>query len=216
MARITGEQPKINVSAVVRPCFTCEVGCYTLSLHYIRLVFRWRFPLRYVTTPTASQLTGLSTGQLREWTSRRALIPADVPPKQKGSPAKFSWQTILILRIAVVLRERFNLELQANKASFAQLRQLLDDRSFIELWGCCLVLKPNDWRIAQEGAPLPSGDILLIRMNPHLEVLRDGFTLPEEEAAGAQLDLWSLPNIRFSGHAEPKGEPVSATLRRLA
>ena len=34
-----------------------------------------------VATRRASELTGLSTSKLREWTSRRALIPADVTPK---------------------------------------------------------------------------------------------------------------------------------------
>ena len=36
--------------------------------------------MRLVTTPVASKLTGLSTEKLREWTSRRALVPADVRP----------------------------------------------------------------------------------------------------------------------------------------
>ena len=137
-------------------------------------------------------------------------------PKQKGSPAKFSWQTILILRIAVLLRERFNLELQANQASFAQLRRNLHNQSFIELWGRWLVLTPNDWSLVQEGAPLPPGDILLVQLDPHLEVLREGFALPGEEAAGAQLDLWSLPNIRAVDRGESKGEPVWSTRRRIA
>lgn len=195
---------------------TYEVGYYTRSLQWACLVSHWRFPLRYVTTPTASQLTDLSTGKLREWTSRRVLIPADVRPRQKGSPAKFSWQTILILRIAVLLRKRFNLELQANKASFAQLRRNLHKKSFIELWGRWLALTPNEWILVQKGAPLPPGDILLIQLDPHLEVLRKGFALPGEEATGLQLDLWSLPNIRAVGRTESIGEPVSSTPRRIA
>ena len=56
----------------------------------------WSFPLRYVTTPVASRLTGLSTGKLREWTGRRTLFPADVRPKQRGSPAKCRWRWILM------------------------------------------------------------------------------------------------------------------------
>jgi len=74
--------------------------------------------LRFVTAPIAAKLVGLSTDKLREWTSRRALVPADVRPKAKGSPAQFSWQTVLVLRIAVLLREDFHLELQAHKSSF--------------------------------------------------------------------------------------------------
>lgn len=169
-------------------------------------------PLRYVTTPVASQLTGLSTEKLREWTSRRALIPADVRPKQKGSPAKFSWQTILVLRIAAVLRERFNLELQAHKASFAQLRQDLRKRSFISLWGARLALSPDGWRLIEEGTFLPAGDILLIELNPHLYVLRDGFALPDAAAAHGQFDLFSLPNLH---RAEQTGT-AGAGRRRTA
>ena len=115
-----------------------------------------------------------------------------------------------------MLRERFNIELQANKTSFAQLRRYLHKKSFLELWGCCLVLTPNEWSLVREDAPLPSSDILLIRLDPHLEVLREGFTLPEEKAAGAQLNLWSLPNIRSASRAESKGEPTWSTRRRLA
>lgn len=137
-------------------------------------------------------------------------------PKQKGSPAKFSWQTILVLRIAVLLRERFNIELQAHKPSFSQLRRDLHDQSFIALWGHWLVLRPNDWSLVEEGAPLPLGDILLVQLDPHLEVLRDGFALPEEETAGAQLDLWSLPNIRPLVRSESVGEPVWSTRSQSA
>lgn len=85
--------------------------------------------MRLVTTPVASKLTGLSTEKLREWTSRRALVPADVRPKRKGSPAKFGWQTVLVLRIAVLLRDCFNLELQANRTSFASLKKELGEPS---------------------------------------------------------------------------------------
>ena len=99
--------------------------------------------LRFVPAPVASQLTGLSTGKLREWTSRRALISADVRPKRKGCPAKFSWQTVLLLRIAVLLKDQFNLELESHKASFAALRKELRSRSFIALWGQRLALHPG-------------------------------------------------------------------------
>ena len=146
-------------------------------------------------TPIASQLTGLSTDKLREWTSRRALIPADQRPKQKGSPAKFSWQTILVLRVAVLLRDQFSLELQAHKAAFADLRKLLRSQSFIALWGKRLALGPGGtWAFLDDADSAPEADALLITLNPHLAVLRDGFALPgaSEER---QLDLFSLPTV---------------------
>jgi hypothetical protein len=172
--------------------------------------------LRYVTTPIASRLTGLSTQKLREWTSRRALIPADVRPKQKGSPAKFSWQTILMLRIAALLRECFNLELQAHKASFASLRQDLRKRSFITLWGHRLVLSPEGWSLIQEGAPLPHSDLLLIQLDPHLHALRDGFALPDAAAERGQLDLFCLPNLRHAHRVPSVAEAFETGRRRSA
>ena len=153
--------------------------------------------LRSVPTPIACQLTELSTDKLREWTRRRALVPADVRPKGKGSPAGFSWQTILVLRIAVLLRDRFNLELQAHKHSLDNLRKALRTKSFIVLWGQRLALHSNgDWSFLEQAEAAPGTDTLLIHLDPHLRVLRDGFTLPDAEAQNGQLDLFSLPAVR--------------------
>lgn len=158
--------------------------------------------LRFVPAPIAAELIGLSTDKLREWTSRRALVPADVRPKSKGSAAQFSWQTVLVLRIAVLLREDFRLELQAHKASFGRLRKTLRATSFIALWGRRLVLSPGGiWTIAGPGDAQPAQSALLIDLDPHLGVLRDGFALPDAAAIAGQLDFFSLPNVRGSGVA---------------
>ena len=152
-------------------------------------------------TPIASQLTGLSTDKLREWTSRRALIPADQRPKRKGSPAKFSWQTILVLRVAVLLRDQFSLELQANRSAFADLRKLLRAQSFIALWGKRLVLAPGrTWSFLEAASSAPENDALLIALDPHLVILRDGFALPgaTEER---QFDLFTLPTLHGKKNA---------------
>lgn len=152
--------------------------------------------MRLVPTPLACQLSGLSTDKLREWTSRRALIPADVPPKGKGSPARFSWQTILVLRIAALLRDRFGLELQAHKASFDELRRVLGTKSFIALWGQRLALYwDGNWSFLEKYDPAPEADAILVHLNPHLRVLRDGFALPDAAASSGQMDLFSLPAI---------------------
>lgn len=150
--------------------------------------------LRSVPTPKACQLTGLSTEKLREWTSRRALITADIRPKGKGSPAQFSWQTILVLRIAVLLRDRFSLELQAHKTSLDKLRKALRSKSFIALWGQRLVLQSSrDWVFLDQSEAAPETDALVIHLDPHLRVLRDGLALPGAEALQGQMDLCSLP-----------------------
>jgi hypothetical protein len=154
--------------------------------------------MRLVPTRQALQLTGLSAPTLREWTSRRALIPADVPPKNQGSSAQYSWQTILLLRLAVTLRDRFHLELQAHRSLFASLRRGLRGRSFIALWDKALVLHGHDdWALVDAEAELLRQDAVVILLNPHLLILSEGFALPKP--AAGQLDLFP---------ATPVGEPA--------
>lgn len=153
--------------------------------------------MRFVPTPVASQLTGISTERLREWTCRRALVPADIRPRQKGSPAQFSWRTILILRLALLLRDQFGLELQFHKKNFAKLRKELQSASFIALWGRCLALtSKGEWLLLGDQVPLPAGDTIFIRLDPHLSIIRDGFALPDATAATGQLDLFPLSPVQ--------------------
>ncbi|TBV07755.1 hypothetical protein [Stutzerimonas kirkiae] len=152
--------------------------------------------MSFVPTPVASQLTGLSTEKLREWTSRRALVPADVRPQKKGSPAQFSWQTILVLRVAVLLRDRFGVELQFHKESFAKLRKELRSVSFIALWGRRLALtSQGELSLLDDQTSLPAGDAILISLDSHLSVIRDGFALPDAAAVAGQIDMFSLPSM---------------------
>lgn len=173
--------------------------------------------LRFVPTPIASQLTGLSTDKLREWTSRRALVAPDVRPKGRGSPAQFSWQTVLVLRIAVLLREDFRLELQAQKASFGRLRKALRATSFIALWGRSLALAPGGvWTIAERDETQLAPSTLLIDLDPHLSILRDGFSLPDASSMAGQLDLFSLPSLRGRGGGRRGLAATRANRRRTA
>jgi hypothetical protein len=121
-----------------------------------------------------------------------------------------------MLRLAAVLRDCFNLELQAHKSSFARLRQNLRKRSFITLWGQRLVLSPVGWSFVEEGAPLPHGDVLLLELDPHLHVLRDGFALSDAAATREQLDLFSLPLLHRADQAATVAEGVGADRRRSA
>ena len=142
--------------------------------------------MQLVTTRDATRLTGLSTEQLREWTSRRALILPDVKPRGHGSPAHYSWQTILLLRLAVVLRDRFKLELHAHRDLFAELRVGLARTSFLSLWGKSLALYGGvHWRVVDPRDEGPSiGDCIVLRLDPHLGQLSDTFSLPKPAALG--------------------------------
>ena len=178
-----------------------------------------------VTTSQASELTGLSTSRLREWTSRRALIPADVPPRSQGSPAKYTWQTILLLRVAVILRDRFHIELHAHRHIFASLRQALQETSFITLWGTSLaILDTRRWRlVAPIESPAPKGDALLINLDPHLQALSNSFALPSAFIASGQLNLFSAIAVGGkdavgpdAGHAVAGAIHATAQQRRSA
>jgi hypothetical protein len=152
--------------------------------------------LLYVTTPIASALTGLSIDKLREWTSRRALVPADVRPKKQGSPAQFSWQTILVLRIAATLRDKFHLELEAHKPFLSGFRRQLRKTSFIALWGQKLALVSNgSWKLVNDTDDVAGEDAVLIRLDPHLANISLGFALPNPFNGQGQLDLFSLPAV---------------------
>ena len=137
-------------------------------------------------------MTGLTPAKLREWTSRRALIPADLPPRSQGSSAQYSWQTILVLRLALTLKEKFCLELKAHRGLFISLRQSLKDRSFIVLWDHVLILRgTTDWVLIKEADEEPlEGDAIILQLNPHLEILAAGFALPDARHLAGQLDLF--------------------------
>lgn len=152
--------------------------------------------MRYVTTPVASALTGLSIDKLREWTSRRALVPADVRPKKQGSPAQFSWQTILVLRIAATLRNKFHLELEAHKPFLSGFRRQLRKTSFIALWGQKLALVSNgSWKLVNHTDDVMGDDAVLIHLDPHLANISVGFALPNLSNGYGQLDLFPLPAV---------------------
>lgn len=153
-----------------------------------------------VPTAVASTLTGLSTEKLREWTNRRALIPADVRSRGKGSSAQFTWQTILVLRLAVILRDRFHIELQAHKPAFDGLIAEIRRNSFPSLWGCKAVLDINEhWSILalKEVGPI---DSIALGLDTHLETIRDGFAFRGAMIAPEQGDLFVLPLV----YGEPK------------
>lgn len=168
---------------------------------------------RLIPTSEAARLSGLPVATFREWTVRRALIAPDVPPGGKGSSAKFTWQTVLVLRIATLLKDRLHIELQAHRDSFVALRSLFGRTSFIALWGCRL-RRDLDGRWETLGPSDEAGpnDAIVLALDPHLAVLRDGFALPKPPGP-EQLDLFALPTL----HGEARRRRVEApTVRRSA
>lgn len=133
--------------------------------------------MRLIRAAAVQALTGLTSDQLREWTSRRHLIAPDEKPSGPGSRALYSWQTVLLLRLAVVLREKFHVELTSHKSLFLGLAKMLKNYSFPALYDSILVIMPGgEFRLYQcrEYSGV-SCDALVINMNPHLEILSSEF-----------------------------------------
>lgn len=140
-------------------------------------------------------LVDLTADQLREWTNRRAFIPADIKPKGSGSPARYSWRTVLLLRVVIVLKDEFRVELQANRNLFAAIREELAGFSFPALWGMALALHGMRWcEVIDPRAPVAmDGNVLVVHLDSHLEVLSVGFRISEPMP---QLPLFPALGIR--------------------
>ena len=142
-------------------------------------------------------LTGLTANQLREWSHRRDLIPPDVDAGGPGRPALYSWQTVLLLRIAVVLRERFRIELQGHKNLLHALQELFSGVPFPTLRGCVLALRAMEHgELLTEGMVCVGGDdpdTLFLGLDPHLDVLETEFA-PQDQSR--QLPLFRAVRIR--------------------
>ena len=151
--------------------------------------------VRLIGSRDVLKLTGLTADQLREWTVRRGLIHPDVPASRQGQQAQFGWQTVLLLRLAVVMRSRFHVELQVHRYLLLRARALLNGRSFPSLWGHRLAIFGLE-RCALLGAgdPVPTdADVILLGLNAHLETLSQGFGVSEPIA---QLPLFPAVGLR--------------------
>lgn len=152
--------------------------------------------MRLVRAREVQVLTGLSADQLREWTGRRGLVSPDVPARGKGTQARFSWQTVLVLRLAVVLKQKFHVELQAQREFFAWLQRELAGRSFPALWQLVVVLHaPGQWELSDmEGVRLSSDEsFMALPFAPHLRTLSVEFGLAEPVR---QLPLFAVVKVQ--------------------
>lgn len=149
--------------------------------------------MRLIQAGEVQKLTGLTSDQLREWTSRRGLIEADSKPSGPGTRARFAWQSVLLLRIAVVLKERFHVELQSRKPLFSALSVRLRKTSFPTLREAVLILESDgSFDIVPREAlrhVVATGDCLILSLDPHLDVLSTQFGMLEPMR---QLPLFSV------------------------
>jgi hypothetical protein len=162
--------------------------------------------VRLIGTRDVLKLTELSADQLREWTVRRGLIHPDVPASRQGQQAQFGWHTVLLLRLAVVMRSRFHIELQVHRDLLARARELLNGRAFPSLWGHRLAIFGLErCALLAAGDPLPvDEDVILLALNAHLEALSQGFGVPEPIAQLALFPAVGLRRSEVSAGAEDR------------
>jgi len=168
--------------------------------------------MRFATTPETAELTGLSVETLREWTNRRALIPADIPPRSKGSPAQYAWETVLILRLAVSLRSRFHLQLQAHRTLFAELKEALRTRGLSGLKSVTLALFGNGrWALIDDmQRENVNEEALLIGLKAYAEPLFAAFGLVDDSGS-LQIELFPIEDL-----ITKRKDPASAEERELS
>ena len=136
---------------------------------------------RLVGSREVQALTGLSADQLREWTGRRGLVRPDRPAQGKGTQARFSWHTVVVLRLALVLKQDFHIELQAHRESLAELQNLFRGRSFPWLWDRAVLIRgraPLAISRLAEVTFVADEAVIVMPLAPHLRELMVGFGVP--------------------------------------
>lgn len=152
--------------------------------------------MRLVGSKEAQAVTGLSADQLREWAGRRGLVAPDVPASGKGSQAQFSWQTLVILRIAGALKADLHVELGAHRALFKELQELLASQPFHALGDLVVVIiggQRASLRRTYDLIEAVDVPVVLVRLAPHLAAVMHGFGIPEPIA---QLPLFPAVGLQ--------------------
>ena len=137
-------------------------------------------------------LTGLTPSQLREWTSRRGIVLADRPARGRGKLAQYTWNTVLVLRILAELHRSFGIEIAAWAELGTRLRDSLSKSSPINLYGKYLRVFEGRFEITAFPPANPETTTLIIKLDPHLEVLATGLGVPPP---AQQLNLFAAVRV---------------------
>ena len=112
---------------------------------------------------------------------------------------------------------RFKVELQTHSQLFAELRQALNQTSFLYLWGKSIAIYgPRKWTFLDRDNPVPpADDVIVLRLDPHLEVLSVEFALPQPTVPG-QLELFPARCLpRPSAVSDQEVEFENATVQMI-
>jgi len=133
-------------------------------------------------------LTGLSPSQLREWTSRRGILPADQPARGRGRHAHYAWNTVLVLRILAELHTNFGVELTTWSGLAQRIRDDLTKVHPLSLYGKYLQIWGGRYEITATPSLTLVSTSTIVPLNPHLQALAVGLGIPTPPA---QLSLFA-------------------------
>lgn len=148
--------------------------------------------MQLVQASDAARLSGVTVHQLREWCTRRDILPPDVPGAGRGRHALYSWQTVLAVRLLKELNERFGIEVGAWRGAIQEFRTTINGRSFPTLWRAFAQFS-SCHRALLTASPSVDGEaILTIPLAPHLQAIAQEFSLPSEP----QLPLFPVVGLK--------------------
>jgi hypothetical protein len=107
----------------------------------------------------------------------------------------YSWQTVLVLRLAVILKEVLHVDLQAHRTTLSNLSLRLKRSSFPSLRGKALALN-SDGSVEFLSYVKVTGykkDRIVLQLDPHLDIIATSFGDAE---LTHQLPLFPAVSVR--------------------
>ena len=148
--------------------------------------------MQLIQAADAARLAGVSRHQLKEWCTRRGIVPPDVPGAGRGRHALFSWQTVLTLRVLSELHARFHIEIGAWQGGATQFRALLEGRFFPGLWDTWAMFPDRERAVLRDKPVAGEEALVALPLAPHLCAIAGGFALPPAR----QLPLFPAVALR--------------------
>ena len=151
--------------------------------------------MRLFQSADALEATGLTRSQLREWTGRgrREIVSPDVGPNGPGRHALYAWQTLLVLRLLLVLHTEYATEVGAWAPAAKDLREKLDSTPFPSLWNVSVFFPNLHTALLIDNVSKVDRPGLILPLESHLTLLASKLSLPRPD----QLPLF-LP-VAMSG-----------------
>ena len=147
--------------------------------------------MRLFQSADALELTGLTRSQLREWPGRgrRELISPDIDADGPGRHALYAWQTLLVLRLLLVLHNEFAAEVGAWAPAAKNLREKLEGASFPTLWHLSVFFPNRRTALLVDDVSKIGHTGLILPLESHLTVLSSKLLLPRPNQISLFLPL---------------------------